>query len=113
LRSWDTNVVLVDNDEQKLADLRSGEVPIHERFLPESWRRLRGNRLVFSGESARERCERVMPSSSPSDAPTDRGDADMSYVESVAREIAGAVDSYKVVVERARFRFTPASGFAR
>ena len=32
--------------------------------------------------------------------PTESGDADMSYVESVAREISGAVDSYKVVVEK-------------
>jgi UDPglucose 6-dehydrogenase len=28
-------VVLVDNDEQKLTALRNDEVPIHERFLPE------------------------------------------------------------------------------
>jgi len=32
--------------------------------------------------------------------PTESGDADMSYVESVAREIAGAVNNYKVVVEK-------------
>jgi len=32
--------------------------------------------------------------------PTETGDADLSYVESVAREISGAVDSYKVVVEK-------------
>ena len=32
--------------------------------------------------------------------PTETGDADLSYVESVAREISGAVDGYKVVVEK-------------
>src|SRR5262249_54471565 len=32
--------------------------------------------------------------------PTDRGDADLSYVESVAREISGAIDGYKIVVEK-------------
>jgi UDPglucose 6-dehydrogenase len=31
---------------------------------------------------------------------TETGDADLSYVESVAREISGAVDGYKVVVEK-------------
>jgi UDPglucose 6-dehydrogenase len=94
------DVVLVDNDEQKLADLRSGEVPIHERFLPELLARLRGNRLVFSGDlqGAVRECDAIFIAVGT--PPTDRGDADMSYVESVAREIAGAVDSYKVVVEK-------------
>ena len=32
--------------------------------------------------------------------PTETGDADLSYVESVAREITGAVDGYKLVVEK-------------
>src|SRR5438270_82084 len=36
--------------------------------------------------------------------PTDRGDADLSYVESVAREISGAInehkEGYKVIVEK-------------
>ena len=32
--------------------------------------------------------------------PTERGDADLSYVESVAREITGGVDDYKVIVEK-------------
>ncbi|PYX95183.1 MAG: UDP-glucose 6-dehydrogenase, partial [Acidobacteria bacterium] len=27
------DVILVDNDQQKLAALKSGDVPIHERFL--------------------------------------------------------------------------------
>jgi UDPglucose 6-dehydrogenase len=32
--------------------------------------------------------------------PTERGEADLSYVESVAREISGGVDDYKVVIEK-------------
>src|SRR5207237_9118073 len=32
--------------------------------------------------------------------PTEQGEADLSYVESVARSIAGAIDTYKVVVEK-------------
>ncbi len=94
------DVVLVDNDEQKLADLRSGNVPIHERFLPELLARHRGNRLRFSGDlqAAVRECDAIFIAvGTPA---TDRGEADLSYVESVAREIAGAVDSYKVVVEK-------------
>ena len=29
------DVILVDNDQSKLAALRNGQVPIHEKFLPE------------------------------------------------------------------------------
>ena len=43
-------VILVDNDEQKLAALKAGQVPIHENFLPELLGRHRGSRLEFSGD---------------------------------------------------------------
>ncbi len=94
------SVVLVDNDDQKLAALRKGEVPIHEHFLPELLERHRGNRIVFSGDlqaATRESDAVFIAVGTP---PTDTGDADLSYVESVAREISGAVDGYKVVVEK-------------
>src|SRR5580698_566760 len=44
------DVILVDNDESKLASLKNGEVPIHEKFLPELLERHRGQRLNFSGD---------------------------------------------------------------
>src|ERR1035437_10276220 len=93
-------VVLVDNDEKKLAALRNGEVPIHERFVPELLARHRGQRIKFSGDlqaATREGEAVFMAGGTP---PAESGDADLSYVESVAREIAGGVDEYKVVVEK-------------
>src|SRR5579859_4906405 len=93
-------VVLVDNDQQKLAALRNGEVPIHEKFLPELLSRHRGHRLTFSSDLA----EAVRLSSAIFVAvgtpPTDKGEADLSYVESVAREISGGIDGYKVIIEK-------------
>ncbi|MFY9559535.1 MAG: UDP-glucose/GDP-mannose dehydrogenase family protein [Terriglobales bacterium] len=93
-------VVLVDNDEQKLVALRAGSVPIHERFLPELLARHRGNRIKFSGDlqAAVRACDAIFIAVGT--PPTDRGEADLSYVESVAREISGAVDQYKIVVEK-------------
>src|SRR6266550_2622570 len=93
-------VLLVDNDDQKLAELGSGDVPIHERFLPELLARHRGKEIKFSNDlqAAVRACDAIFIAvGTPA---TDNGEADMSYVESVAREIAGAVDSYKVVVEK-------------
>src|SRR5580700_6549492 len=93
-------VVLVDNDENKVAALRKGETPIHEKFLPGLLARHRGERIEFSGDlqSATRRSEAVFIAVGT--PPTESGDADLSYVESVAREIAGGVDDYKVVVEK-------------
>jgi UDPglucose 6-dehydrogenase len=94
------DVVVVDNDQAKLAALNRGEVPIHENFLPELLHRHRGARLRFSDDletAVRASAAIFVAVGTP---PTEQGEADLSYVESVARGIAGAVDSYKVVVEK-------------
>jgi len=95
------DVILVDNDERKLAALKKGQVPIHEKFLPELLSRHRGQRLTFSDDlqaAVRASSAIFVAVGTP---PTERGDADLSYVESVAREISGAIsDEYKVVVEK-------------
>ena len=94
------DVIVVDNDPKKLAALRSGVVPIHEPFLPELLQRHRGRRLEFSDDLKRA----VRASSAVFIAvgtpPTCRGEADLSYVESVAREISAAIHGYTVVVEK-------------
>jgi UDPglucose 6-dehydrogenase len=93
-------VILVDNDHQKLAALRNGQVPIHEKFLPELLSRHRGHRLTFSDdlkEAARLSSAIFVAVGTP---PTERGEADLSYVESVAREISGGIDDYKVIIEK-------------
>ena len=94
------DVILVDNDESKLASLKNGEVPIHEKFLPELLERHRGQRLNFSGdlqEAVRSSSVIFVAVGTP---PTEDGEADLSYVESVAREISGAINGYKVIVEK-------------
>src|SRR3981189_3888449 len=92
--------ILVDNDEKRIAALRNGEVPIHERFLPELLTRHRGERIKFSGDLQAATRESEVVFIAVGTPPTESGDADLSYVESVAREISGGVDEYKVVVEK-------------
>ena len=93
-------VILVDNDEQKLGALRDGEVPIHENFLPELLQRHCGRTLTFSNDlqAAVRASEAIFIAVGT--PPTEEGDADLSYVESVARSISGAINGYKVVVEK-------------
>ena len=93
-------VVLVDNDKRKLAELQRGECPIHEKFLPELLERHRGKSLDFTGDltDAVRRSQLIFIAVGT--PPKDDGDADLSYVESVAQGIACAIDDYKVVVEK-------------
>src|SRR5215470_12592002 len=94
------DVIVVDNDQVKLAALNRGEVPIHENFLPELLHRHRGTRLNFSDDlesAVRASSAIFIAVGTP---PTEHGEADLSYVESVARGIAGSIDGYKVVVEK-------------
>jgi UDPglucose 6-dehydrogenase len=94
------DVTVVDNDQHKLAALKAGQVPIHEQFLPELLGRHRDQRLKFSDdlqEAVRTSSAIFVAVGTPA---TDSGDADLSYVESVAREISGAINGYKIIVEK-------------
>ena len=93
-------VILVDNDQAKLEALKSGQVPIHEDFLPELLQRHRGHKLTFSDDlrdAVRSSSALFIAVGTP---PTENGDADLSYVESVARSVPAAINGYKVIVEK-------------
>src|SRR5215470_16085292 len=45
-------VICIDNDANRVAALKRGEVPIYEQFLPELLERHRGKRLHFTGDLA-------------------------------------------------------------
>ena len=93
-------VVLVEDDLAKLARLQKGELPVHERFLAELLKRHSGTCLRFTddlGAAVRASQAIFIAVGTPS---AKDGEADLSYVESVARGIAGSIDSYKVVVEK-------------
>ncbi len=93
-------VIAVDNDPAKTAALQRGDVPIHERYLPQLLQQHRGSRLAFSSdvESAVRSSEAVFIAvGTPASA---SGEADLSFVESVARSIANAIAEYKIIVEK-------------
>src|SRR6185312_7376576 len=71
------DVVVVDNDQQKLAALNRGECPIHENFLPELLHRHRGTRLTFSDDlqsAVRSSAAIFVAVGTP---PTEQGEADL------------------------------------
>ncbi len=93
-------VTSVDNDAAKIAALERGEVPIHEHFLPELLKRHHRKRLNFSTsimESVRASEVVFITVGTPQ---SETGEADLSFVEAVANEIATAIDGRKVIVEK-------------
>jgi len=93
-------VICVDNDERKVAALQGGESLIHEQYLPELLSRYRNDRVRFTtdlGEATRESSAIFIAVGTPQ---SESGDADLSYVEAVACEIARSLTSYKVIVEK-------------
>jgi UDPglucose 6-dehydrogenase len=93
-------VILVDNDGQKVAALKRGEVPIHEKFLPELLERHRGQRLTFSDDLRNAVLASEAVFIAVGTPTTEQGHADLSYVESVASSIPAAINGYKVIVEK-------------
>ncbi len=94
------NVVCVDNDEKKIKILREGGVPIHEDFLPELLARHRHHRLQFSTDlkaATRDAQAIFVAVGTPQ---SESGNADLSYVDAVASEIARSINGYKVIVEK-------------
>lgn len=92
-------VVCVDNDPRKIAALKRGETLIHEEFLPELLAKHRGERLTFATSLA----EAVRVSSvifvAVGTPPSESGEADLSVLESVCRDVASEVNGdFKVVV---------------
>jgi len=93
-------VISVDNDAAKIEALKRGEVPIHERHLPELLQRHRNHRLHFS-TSVRDAvsvCEAIFICVGT--PPSQTGEADLSFVEAVASEIAVAIRGQKTIIEK-------------
>src|SRR5271170_1991492 len=94
------DVICVDNDERKVAALQGGDSLIHEDYLPELLDRYRGSKVRFMtdlAEATRE-CEAIFIAVGTPQS--EAGDADLSYVEAVACEIARSITGYKVIVEK-------------
>ncbi len=93
-------VISIDNDRDKLRKLRQGIVPLYEEHLDRLIRRHLSSRLSFSGDLAAAVRDSDVIFIAVGTPAGENGEADLSYVEAVSREIAGAITSYKVIVEK-------------
>jgi UDPglucose 6-dehydrogenase len=95
------NVICIDNDARKVETLQAGKVPIYEPGLEEViHRNVSARRLRFSG-SVQEGVDNslIVFIAVPTPAQPN-GDVDLSFIEKVAREIAGVLTDYRVIVDK-------------
>src|ERR1700739_1398065 len=95
------HVICVDSDESKLQRLRAGQMPIYEPGLDSICaKNVKAGRLEFTSDitDAIERSLVVLIAvGTPS---SDDGSVDMSQIHTVAKQIAGSLNSYKVIVTK-------------
>ena len=97
------HVVCVDNDQRKVDALQAGKIPIYEPGLEElvhrnvSAKRLRFTNSIEDGIDHSQVVFIAVPTPPQAD-----GSVDLSFIERVAREIAGVLkpDAYRVIVDK-------------
>jgi UDPglucose 6-dehydrogenase len=92
-------IICVDKDEDKIAKLRQGDMPIYEPGLSDLVRsNAERGRLSFTsdlGAAVRSSDIVIVAVGTP---PLDNGDVDMSQVRAVFRQIARHINDYKLIV---------------
>jgi UDPglucose 6-dehydrogenase len=95
------DVVCTDIDAERIAQLQSGQVPIYERYLDKILASARASRKISyaadAGEAIRN-CEAIFICVGT--PPKANGEADLSAIDHVARQIATEARSPKLVVEK-------------
>ncbi len=94
-------VLCVDNDPKKIECLRKGRSPIYEPGLEEMIREnVREGRLRFSLSTAQAVRECELLFICVNTPPKENGEADLSYIENVSREVAKNLKSYRLIIEK-------------
>jgi UDPglucose 6-dehydrogenase len=94
------NVICIDNDLRKVESLRKGKVPIYEPGSRKSCI-VTFPRSDYALLTASRRASITRRSSSSLSTPQDAdGSVDLSFIERVAREIAGVLTDYRVIVDK-------------
>ena len=94
------SVIGVDNDPHKLAAHTQGQPTIHEQSLPELLQRHLGTSLRFTADLPEAAAQADVVFIAVGTPQSDAGHSDLSYVESVAHQIAHSMRGYTVIAEK-------------
>lgn len=101
LADFGNTVICVDNNKDKIDTLKKGGIPIYEPGLEAVVaRNVASGRLSFSTDMANAVQKSEVVFIAVGTPPADDGSADLKYVEAVARELAQAMNGYKVIVDK-------------
>ena len=101
LAEMGNDVICVDNDVEKLTQLRQGIVPIYEPGLEELVKaNVAEKRLVFTNDLRYAVQNSLICYIAVGTPPMEDGSADLKYVYEVAESIGKSMDGYKVVVNK-------------
>lgn len=101
LAEMGNNVICVDNNEEKLAKLKNGIIPIFEPALEEMIKsNVLENRLSFSCDLKLAVENSTICFIAVGTPQGEDGSADLKYVCNVAKEIGKAINGYKVIVDK-------------
>jgi len=94
-------VVCVDNDAAKVKLLQAGGIPIYEPGLDELVKKnVAAGRLSFSNSTAEGVQKSTVIFIAVPTPPQADGSVDLSFIERVARDIAAAMTTYKIIVDK-------------
>ena len=95
------DVICVDNNAEKVKMLQAGGIPIYEPGLEELVKKnVAAGRLKFTASTAEGVQKSDIIFIAVPTPPQPDGSVDLSYIERVARDIAAAMTSYKIVVDK-------------
>ncbi|MBI3306815.1 MAG: UDP-glucose/GDP-mannose dehydrogenase family protein [Candidatus Omnitrophica bacterium] len=94
-------VICVDNDVKKIAMLKKNHVPIYEPGLEEMIREnVAAKRLSFTTRISQAVSQSEVLFICVNTPPKENGEADLSFVETVSKEIALHLKEYRLIVEK-------------
>ena len=95
------HVICVDNDAAKVKMLQGGGIPIYEPGLEELVKKnVASGHLKFTNSTAEGVQKSDVIFIAVPTPPQPDGSVDLSYIERVARDIAAAMTSYKIIVDK-------------
>ena len=95
------NVICVDNNKEKLENLKNGIIPIYEPGLEDLIKtNVAEKRLIFSDDLTNAVKQSLICFIAVGTPQGEDGSADLQYVYNVAEQIAESINEYKVIVDK-------------